>query len=176
MTNQTLYKNIIATSDKVALTIDASSLLISALIVVIGAALFFISFQFGTESDELSMLCLLLGLGGVSLGLVRMSTHSRELVYAATGSRLRKRHLYFRKEDSAKVVRLSERKLGDDSTPKLYANGTVRMDVLCSADGRFAATQVFVYSECAFRPENDIHVYVDDEARKFAAIVKHIKG
>lgn len=176
MTNQTLYKNIIATSDKVALPIDATSLLISTLIVIIGASLFFVSFQFGTESDELSMLCLLLGLCGVAVGLVRMFTHSRKLVYAATGSRLRKHHLYFKKEDSAKVVQLSEKKLGGEVMPKLDANGTVRMDVLFSTDGKFAATQVFVYSECAFLPENDIHVYVDDEACEFAAIVRHIKG
>ena len=165
MTNETLFSNIYtATSDVVKKT-DVASILLSSLILIIGIAFFVVSFQFDANSDEWSMLCLLLGIAGVAYGIVRLFVNNKKTVYAPTGSNLKKTRIYFKNEDLGKVLAAINGNFA--STAGLHDNehGTVRLDILTSADGAFAAVQAFSYQDSSYAPQSAVKTFTGDSVK-----------
>lgn len=167
MANQNLYSHISEATCDVARTTDASAITISVITLITGVALFYTSFQFGPDADEMAMLCLLLGLFGTAIGLILIAVRRTKLVYLPTGSRLRKRAVYYKRDDLAKVEQLAGNRLEAGRMPMSDANGTVRIDMLLADDNSFAASQVFMHSDFMYSPVGGIHVYTGAEAQAF---------
>lgn len=172
MANQNLFSHITEATPDVARTIDAASICTSILILIIGVVLFFSSFQFGPDADELSMLCLLLGLFGTAFGLIMIAVRNKKLVYLPTGKRLKKTSVYFSRNDTEKVMQLAENRIKADALPKSNANGTVRIDMMHSSDGAFAAAQVHECKDYMYDPTGAIHIYTGDVAKDFIEKMK----
>lgn len=174
MTKKDLYSHINEATNDVARVTDAISIGISLIILVAGIILFYISFQFGPDSDELAMLCLLLGLFGGAIGLILLAVRNTKLVYLPTMSRLKKKAVYFRRGDEAKVEQLAANSLEADELPKSDANGVVRIDMLLSSDSSFAAAQVFSCTDYMYNPVGDIHTYTGSDAKLFITKIQQI--
>lgn len=174
MTKKDLYSHINEATNDVARVTDAISIGISLIILVAGIILFYISFQFGPDSDELAMLCLLLGLFGGAIGLILLAVRNTKLVYLPTMSRLKKKAVYFRRGDEAKVEQLAANSLEADELPKSDANGVVRIDMLLSSDTAFAAAQVFSCTDYMYNPVGDIHTYTGSDAKLFITKIQQI--
>ena len=167
MTKKDLYSHINEATNDVARVTDAISIGISLIILVAGIILFYISFQFGPDADELAMLCLLLGLFGGAIGLILLAVRN-------TMSRLKKKAVYFKRGDETKVEQLAANSLEADELPKSDANGVVRIDMLLSSDTAFAAAQVFSCTDYMYNPVGDIHIYTGSDAKLFITKIRQI--
>ena len=174
MTKKDLYSHINEATNDVARVTDAISIGISLIILVAGIILFYISFHFGPDADELAMLCLLLGLFGGAIGLILLAVRNTKLVYLPTMSRLKKKAVYFKRGDEAKVEQLAANSLEADELPKSDANGVVRIDMLLSSDTAFAAAQVFSCTDYMYNPVGDIHIYTGSDAKLFITKIRQI--
>lgn len=174
MTKKDLYSHINEATNDVARVTDAISIGISLIILVAGIILFYISFQFGPDADKLAMLCLLLGLFGGAIGLILLAVRNTKLVYLPTMSRLKKKAVYFKRGDEAKVEQLAANSLEADELPKSDANGVVRIDMLLSSDTAFAAAQVFSCTDYMYNPVGDIHIYTGSDAKLFITKIRQI--
>lgn len=174
MTKKDLYSHINEATNDVARVTDAISIGISLIILVAGIILFYISFQFEPDADELAMLCLLLGLFGGAIGLILLAVRNTKLVYLPTMSRLKKKAVYFKRGDEAKVEQLAANSLEADELPKSDANGVVRIDMLLSSDTAFAAAQVFSCTDYMYNPVGDIHIYTGSDAKLFITKIRQI--
>lgn len=174
MTKKDLYSHINEATNDVARVTDAISIGISLIILVAGIILFYISFQFGPDADELAMLCLLLGLFGGAIGLILLAVRNTKLVFLPTMSRLKKKAVYFKRGDEAKVEQLAANSLEADELPKSDANGVVRIDMLLSSDTAFAAAQVFSCTDYMYNPVGDIHIYTGSDAKLFITKIRQI--
>ena len=174
MTKKDLYSHINEATNDVARVTDAISIGISLIILVAGSILFCLSFQFGPDAVELAMLCLLLGLFGGAIGLILLAVRNTKLVYLPTMSRLKKKAVYFKRGDEAKVEQLAANSLEADELPKSDANGVVRIDMLLSSDTAFAAAQVFSCTDYMYNPVGDIHIYTGSDAKLFITKIRQI--
>ena len=174
MANQNINSHITEATADVARTIDSTSICTSTLILIAGIALFYSSFKFGPDADEMSMLCLLLGLFGSAIGMIMLAVRNTKLVYLPTGSRLRTSAIYFKRDDLAKVEQLANNTIEAAKLPQCDANGTVRIDTLSSSDGAFAASQVFMHSDFMYNPMSKIHTYTGEAAQSFISKIRHL--
>ena len=174
MTKKDLYSHINEATNDVARVTDAISIGISLIILVAGIILFYISFQFGPDAEGLAMLCLVLGLFGGAIGLILLAVRNTKLVYLPTMSRLKKKAVYFKRGDEAKVEQLAANSLEADELPKSDANGVVRIDMLLSSDTAFAAAQVFSCTDYMYNPVGDIHIYTGSDAKLFITKIRQI--
>ena len=174
MTKKDLYSHINEATNDVARVTDAISIGISLIILVAGIILFYISFHFGPDADELAMLCLLLGLFGGAIGLILLAVRNTKLVYLPTMNRLKKKAVYFKRGDEAKVEQLAANSLEADELPKSDANGVVRIEMLLSSDTAFAAAQVFSCTDYMYNPVGDIHIYTGSDAKLFITKIRQI--
>ena len=120
------------------------------------------------------MLCLLLGLFGGAIGLILLAVRNTKLVYLPTMSRLKKKAVYFKRGDEAKVEQLAANSLEAYELPKSDANGVVRIDMLLSSDTAFAAAQVFSCTDYMYNPVGDIHIYTGSDAKLFITKIRQI--
>ena len=89
-------------------------------------------------------------------------------------SRLKKKAVYFKRGDEAKVEQLAANSLEADELPKSDANGVVRIDMLLSSDTAFAAAQVFSCTDYMYNPVGDIHIYTGSDAKLFITKIRQI--
>lgn len=174
MTTKNLYSHIKSATNDVASVTDTISIGIALIILVAGIILFYISFQFGPDSDEIAMLCLLLGLFGGAIGLILLAVRNTKPVYLPTMSRLKKKAVYFKRGDVAKVEKLAANSLEADELPKSDANGVVCIDMLLSSDGVFAAAQVYASGDYMYEPVGDLHIHTGSDAELFISKIQQI--
>lgn len=175
MTNETLFSNIYSVTKDVVKKADVTSILLSTIILIAGFIFFVVSFQFDANSDEWSMLCLLLGIAGVTYGIIRLFVNNKKTVYAPTGSRLKKTRIYFKSDDLGKLLNVIDNDF--QSTTGLHdnENGTVRLDILTSADGAFAAVQAFSFQDSSYMAQSAVKSFTGDSVKKVTDAIIAVK-
>lgn len=175
MTNETLFSNIYTATNDVVKKTDVAQILLSSTILIIGIVFFVVSFQFDANSDEWSMLCLLLGIGGVAYGFIRMFVSNKKTVYAPTGSSLKKTRIYFKSEDLGKVLAAIDGNFSRTAGLHDNENGTVRLDILTSADGAFAAVQAFSYVDSSYAAQSAVKTFTGDSVKNVTEAIVAVK-
>lgn len=175
MTNETLFSNIYSVTGSVVKKTDVTSILLSTIILIAGIVFFVVSFQFDANSDEWSMLCLLLGIAGVAYGIIRLCVKNKHTVYAPTGSPLKKTRIYFKSEDLGKVLKVIDGNFSDTTGLHDNENGTVRLDLLTSADGEFAAAQAFMYQDSSYAAQCAAKTFTGDAVKRVSDAIIAVK-
>ncbi|MCR4872921.1 MAG: hypothetical protein K5885_05185 [Bacteroidales bacterium] len=91
-------------------------------------------------------------------------------IYKPTQSTIYKKEYFYNPDDFTALKTAVEQKHFDHLKQlHLQSDGNLRLTVLCSKDGKFAAAQVFRYHPFEFFPETEIIIFKDAEAATFIA-------
>lgn len=149
-------------------TTDISSVLISVSLCVAGAVVLLYSLKTDDASSVLGPLSLVCGSLLVIAGLIRLLKGSKHLVYAPTGSVVKKGSRFLSADRLSDLREILETK--DFASPKGIAvktEGNARLDYMASRDRRFAAVQLSRYVPYTYETASSIFYYTGNEAEAF---------
>ncbi len=178
MTNQIQDATIFASSypDIVSKT-SMSKLTGSFCILVAGILVFFSILEIQDRSSIIGMGIMLLGSALCLTGIFRLLWKSRVSTYKETGSVLREKSIYF---DLKYMNQLTDSINKKDFSAldgiKSAMSSNLRMDLLISADKKFAAVQLFQFIPYRYTPITDVYYYKDEFAKEFINFVNRSNG
>ena len=146
---------------------NIKNVVVAAVCLLVGCVLIFNSFFFNLDTGVVISL-VILGISGVSFGIISYAVQSKQKIYTKTGSVIKTPVFYFSRE----YLTFAEHLLANSSfdtkkTIPLLADGTVYLYVLSSRDNRFAAVQIFEYISQSFDPVSPIYVFEEEQSLKF---------
>ena len=145
-TTQTIDATIFAsTHPDIAKRISVSGVLISSVMLLIGILAFASTFELDDKSSTTSMALMVLGTGLFLIGIFRLFWKSKEVVYLPTKS-VAKEH-----------------------------SGNIRMDVILSADKKFAAVQLFQFVPYTYQPITSVQYFTNEKASAIVAFLSKSK-
>ena len=153
-----------------------SGLLISCVMLLIGILSFASTFELEDKSSTVSMALMVFGTGLFLLGIFRLFWKSKEVVYVPTGSITKERSVFFDLKHMDKLTDLvNSGSFSADSKIKSEASGNIRMDVILSADNKFAAVQLFQFVPYTYNPITSVQYFTNGEASAVAAFLSKCK-
>lgn len=173
MATQAIDATIFASSHPdIAKRTSISGLLISCVMLLIGILSFASTFELEDKSSTVSMALMVFGTGLFLLGIFRLFWKSKEVVYVPTGSIAKERSIFFDLKHMDKLTDLvNSGSFSADSKIKSEASGNIRMDVILSADNKFAAVQLFQFVPYTYQPVTVVHYFTNDAAAAVAAFL-----
>lgn len=165
-TTQTLDSSIFASSHSdIVKRNSISNILFSIVLLLAGVFAFVATLELHDRSSAFGMALLVLGTGFVLLGIYRLVWKSKELVYVPTGSLARERSLFFDLKDMNVLADCIESGTFYKAFDmKKHSSGNVRMDVILSDDGRYAAVQLFQFVPYMYQPVTSVHYFTGEKA------------
>ena len=173
MATQAIDATIFASSHPdIAKRTSISGLLISCVMLLIGILSFASTFELEDKSSTVSMALMVFGTGLFLLGIFRLFWKSKEVVYVPTGSIAKERSIFFESaENEPELTRSVNLSICFRSKIKSEASGNIRMDVILSADNKFAAVQLFQFVPYTYQPVTAVHYFTNDAAAAVAAFL-----
>lgn len=147
---------------------SVSSLIISAILCIVGAGAFIVSLKMGDSSSTLSMFLLTGGTLLFLLAVFRMFWRSKQWVYIPTGSVAKEGSCFFDVCDLQALSDTLEKKSFDvQHEVKVKSNGNIRMDYMISQDKKFAAVQLFRFIPYTYEAASTVFYYTGNDANSF---------
>ena len=177
MATQAIDATIFASSHPdIAKRTSISGLLISCVMLLIGILSFASTFELEDKSSTVSMALMVFGTGLFLLGIFRLFWKSKEVVYVPTGSIAKERSIFFDLKHMDKLTDLvNSGSFSADSKIKSEASGNIRMDVILSADKKFAAVQLFQFIPYTYQPITSVQYFTDEQASAVIAFLTKSK-
>lgn len=145
-----------------------SSVIISAILCVVGAGAFITSLKMGDSSSTISMLFMAGGTILFLLAVFRLFWRSKEWVYTPTGSVAKEGSCFFDVCDLQALTDTLEKKTFEAKNDvKVKSNGNVRMDYMVSHDKKFVAVQLFRFIPYTYEPASSVFYYTGKDASAF---------
>ena len=149
--------------------ISVPGVVLSLIMLLAGIVLFLLVWLCDLHTSTVSMALMVAGIALILWAVFRLFWKVNKRIYTPTGSVVEERTLYFGQEDLNRLVdcfenRCWERLQGIHAT----VHGGVRMDILASKDGQFAAVQLFQYVPHTYTPVTSICTYEESDAGKVA--------
>ncbi len=176
-TTQTIDATIFAsTHPDIAKRISVSGVLISSVMLLIGILAFASTFELDDKSSTASMALMVLGTGLFLIGIFRLFWKSKEVVYLQTKSVAKEHSVFFdlKHMDALKSL-VNSGSFSADSKIKSEASGNIRMDVILSADKKFAAVQLFQFVPYTYQPITSVQYFTNEEASAIVAFLSKSK-
>jgi len=176
-TTQTIDATIFAsTHPDIAKRISVSGVLISSVMLLIGILAFASTFELDDKSSTTSMALMVLGTGLFLIGIFRLFWKSKEVVYLPTKSVAKEHSVFFdlKHMDALKNL-VNSGSFSADSKIKSEASGNIRMDVILSADKKFAAVQLFQFVPYTYQPITSVQYFTNEEASAIVAFLSKSK-
>ena len=176
-TTQTIDATIFAsTHPDIAKRISVSGVLISSVMLLIGILAFASTFELDDKSSTTSMALMVLGTGLFLMGIFRLFWKSKEVVYLPTKSVAKEHSVFFdlKHMDAFKNL-VNWGSFFADSKIKSEARGNIRMDVILSADKKFAAVQLFQFVPYTYQPITSVQYFTNEEASAIVAFLSKSK-
>lgn len=135
------------------------------------------SFLLKDLSPTLSILALVISGLLIGYALYLLFGRNSYKVYRPTGSEVKEKTIFF--EGTEKKTLMESLENGDFYTTVLPQtsnnNGCIRLDILHSLDGNFAAAQLMEYEPYTFYPSSPIFYYEGEKARELKLYVAEMK-
>ena len=152
--------------------LNKSALVIAALCVVAGFAMYYVV-PAGNPGSNFNIMRLSVGIAFFVIALCLACFRRSHFVYAPTGSAISRSSVNF---DAANFDNLRKLLAPYSSELRIVDNSTVHLDYYYSRDRKFAAYQVFQYATFTDRVITDMIILTDDEAEGFINAVKRNIG
>ena len=176
-TTQTIDATIFAsTHPDIAKRISVSGVLISSVMLLIGILAFASTFELDDKSSTPSMALMVLGTGLFLIGVIRLFWKSKEVVYLPTKSVAKEHSVFFdlKHMDALKNL-VNSGSFSADSKIKSEASGNIRMDVILSADKKFAAVQLYQFVPYTYQPITSVQYFTNEKASAIVAFLSKSK-
>ena len=165
-----------STHPDIARRTNLPSVFYSLAMMAAGVVLFITLFELHDSSATLSMASMVIATALVVYAVYRLFWRSKEMVYLPTGSVTRERSLFFDLKHLDTLTDMIDHDAwsADTALPS-DAGGNVRLDVLMSKDGKFAAVQLFRFVPYSYTPVTSVHYYIGSEASPVSAFLLRCK-
>lgn len=176
-TTQTIDATIFAsTHPDIAKRTSVSGVLISSVMLLIGILAFASIFELDDKSSTASMALMVLGAGLFLMGIFRLFWKSKEVIYLPTKSVAKEHSVFFdlKHVDTLKNF-VNSGSFSTDLKIKSEASGNIRMDVILSADKKFAAVQLFQFVPYTYQPITPVQYFTNEEASAVVAFLSKSK-
>lgn len=176
-TTQTIDATIFAsTHPDIAKRTSVSGVLISSVMLLIGILAFASIFELDDKSSTTSMALMVLGTGLFLMGIFRLFWKSKEVIYLPTKSVAKEHSVFFdlKHVDTLKNF-VNSGSFSTDLKIKSEASGNIRMDVILSADKKFAAVQLFQFVPYTYQPITPVQYFTNEEASAVVAFLSKSK-
>ena len=119
---------------------------------------------------------MVLGTGLFLMGIFRLFWKSKEVVYLPTKSVAKEHSVFFdlKHMDALKNL-VNSGSFSADSKIKSEASGNIRMDVILSADKKFAAVQLFQFIPYTYQPITSVQYFTNEKASAIVAFLSKSK-
>lgn len=145
-----------------------SSVILSAILCIVGAGAFATSLKMGDSSSTISMLFMAGGTILFLLAVYRLFWRSKEWVYIPTGSVAKEGSCFFDVCDlEALNDALDKKTFTSHKDVRVKTNGNMRMDYMISRDKKFAAVQLFRFVPYTYEPASSVIYYTGNDASAF---------
>lgn len=172
MATQTIDATIFAsTHPDIAKRFSVSGLIFSSIMLLAGVLAFVFTLGLDDRSSTMGMSLMVLGTGLILVGIFRMFWKSKEVVYVPTGSIAKERTVFFDLKNLDKLTALVNSGSFAEKELKSEASGNLRMDVILSADNKFAAIQLFQFVPYTYQPVTDVRYFTNEDATAFATFM-----
>ncbi|MDO4164101.1 MAG: hypothetical protein Q4D56_06905 [Bacteroides sp.] len=177
MTTQTIDATLFASAHTdIAKRTSVSKLLISLAMILAGLVVFISVFRQEDASSTVSMALMVLGTALLLFGVFRLFWKSKVLVYLPTGSTTSVSSLYFDQGQLKTLTDMVERgALNGNAGIKREASGNVRLDVMASQDGKFAAVQLFQFVPYTYTAVTSVKYFTGEGAASVADFLAKCK-
>lgn len=147
---------------------SVSSILMSAVIAVLGIGAFVSSMRMDDATSTWSMVLMTGGTVLLLVALFRLFWKSKEWVYIPTGSVAKDGSCYFDICDLQALNNLLEQRTFDTGVDvKARSNGNARMDYMVSRDKKFAAVQLFRFVPYTYEAASSVFYLTGKDATSF---------
>ncbi len=176
-TTQTVDATIFASSHPdIAKRTSVSGILVSSAMLLAGIIAFASTFELDDKSSTVSMALMVLGTGLFLMGIFRLFWKSKEVIYLPTKSVTKEHSVFFDlKYIDALTNLVNSGSFSADSDIKSEASGNIRMDVILSADKKFAAVQLFQFIPYTYQPITSVRYFTDEQASAVVAFLAKSK-
>lgn len=176
-TTQTIDATIFAsTHPDIAKRISVSGVLISSVMLLIGILAFASIFELDDKSSTASMALMVLGAGLFLMGIFRLFWKSKEVIYLPTKSVAKEHSVFFDLKHVDTLMNfVNSGSFSTDLKIKSEASGNIRMDVMLSADKKFAAVQLFQFVPYTYQPITPVQYFTNEEASAVVAFLSKSK-
>ena len=176
-TTQTIDATIFASSHPdIAKRTSVSGVLISSVMLLVGILAFASTFELEDKSSTVSMALMVLGTGLFLMGIFRLFWKSKEVIYLPTKSVAKEHSIFFDlKHMDALRNLVNSGSFSAGSNIKSEASGNIRMDVILSADKKFAAVQLFQFIPYTYQPITSVQYFTDEQASAVIAFLAKSK-
>lgn len=166
MATQTIDTTLFAsTHPDIAKRTSISGIILSAVMMLIGIALFMFIFQMGDKSSTVSMALMVLGSALILFSIFRLFWKSKEIIYLPTGSVAKECSFFFDLKYMNRLIDMIEQgELDAENSVKSDPSGNVRMDAVISRDNKFAAVQLFQFVPYSYTPVTTVCYFNGKEA------------
>lgn len=176
-TTQTIDATIFAsTHPDIAKRTSVSRVLISSAMLLVAILAFVSTFELDDKSSTASMALMVLGTGLFLMGIFRLFWKSKEVIYLPTKSVAKEHSVFFdlKHIDTLKNF-VNSGSFSADLKIKSEASGNIRMDVILSADKKFAAVQLFQFVPYTYLPITSVQYFTNEEASAVVAFLSKSK-
>lgn len=176
-TTQTIDATIFAsTHPDIAKRTSVSGVLISSVMLLIGILAFVSIFELDDKSSTASMALMVLGTGLFLMGIFRLFWKSKEVIYLPTKSVAKEHSVFFDLKHVDTLMNfVNSGSFSTDLKIKSEASGNIRMDVMLSADKKFAAVQLFQFVPYTYQPITPVQYFTNEEASAVVAFLSKSK-
>ena len=176
-TTQTIDATIFASSHPdIAKRTSVSGVLISSIMLLIGILAFASIFELDDKSSTASMALMVLGAGLFLMGIFRLFWKSKEVIYLPTKSVAKEHSVFFDLKHVDTLMNfVNSGSFSTDLKIKSEASGNIRMDVMLSADKKFAAVQLFQFVPYTYQPITPVQYFTNEEASAVVAFLSKSK-
>lgn len=176
-TTQTIDATIFAsTHPDIAKRTSVSGVLISSIMLLIGILAFASIFELDDKSSTASMALMVLGTGLFLMGIFRLFWKSKEVIYLPTKSVAKEHSVFFDLKHVDTLMNfVNSGSFSTDLKIKSEASGNIRMDVMLSADKKFAAVQLFQFVPYTYQPITPVQYFTNEEASAVVAFLSKSK-
>lgn len=176
-TTQTIDATIFASTHlDIAKRTSVSGVLISSIMLLIGILAFASIFELDDKSSTASMALMVLGTGLFLMGIFRLFWKSKEVIYLPTKSVAKEHSVFFDLKHVDTLMNfVNSGSFSTDLKIKSEASGNIRMDVMLSADKKFAAVQLFQFVPYTYQPITPVQYFTNEEASAVVAFLSKSK-
>lgn len=144
-------------------------------LLIVGAAILWFGANYinTAQSDTLSSIIIMLGLGVVGWGIIAFIIKKERYIYKPTGKTLKKHKIYVAANQSTQLYDMVEQSKFDNLNSLTRSDqSNLSLEVFCSEDEQYALLQVMEFVPYNDVPRTNVKVFEGTMAKQIAGFLK----
>ncbi|MEG1574008.1 MAG: hypothetical protein RR293_08185 [Bacteroidales bacterium] len=165
MDTKNITESLLSNSENIEKCTNIKAILISAITVAAGVVAL-LSIRGGRHAASVDMFMLLAGIAVIGFGIIYLARNHKKVIYKPTKCSIETKEVHFDGFARKKLIDILENGKFNFSDVKRYHSGSIRLDLMRSADGSFTAAQIFEFIPYSYTPVTEIYSFDKDNGNE----------